>query len=201
MKMMIEKIKSWIKIPDFYYDRNDLIEAIITDKLFFKELAWKKRHPVKYFILKTIPENFFKIKNKINNFIWELKYTCIPKYKYHLLRLDKAGTSYKKGWIDSDIQIVLANFLILKNYVENELYCLHKVNSLSEIIEILKLEDNEFAKREINNLLIIKEIYDYWENRSKTFFNIEESIDESKHFVKDTEMLCKLITIRQNLWT
>ena len=153
-----------------------------------------------------------------NDQLWHpIKYHTT--HRYHILDLRDGGNRYGIGWRDSDAQILQANFLILKNYVEKE--------EPFHIIDWNWNEENKAAAEEI------KFLYKWWtEDRAAEHAVLEQEwgkLDTSWHFEpqenglsrfvwtgddtkelhqkehelyeKDTEMLVRLVKIRKFLWT
>lgn len=139
--------------------------------------------------------------------------------RYHILDLRDGGNNYGVGWYDSDEQILQANFLILKNFVEKE--------RPFDIIDFDHDEEHKKIGEEILNLYTWwkvermqerKDLQDAWAKRdcsyhfrpSKTGFqemvwtgddNSDLLKREEELNNKDTEMLVRLVKIRRNLWT
>jgi hypothetical protein len=140
--------------------------------------------------------------------------------RYHILDLRDAGNGYDIGWHDSDSQILQANFLILKNFVEKE----------KPFDRIDWDYDDEYRKigQEIKDLYVWwtverakehRELAAEWDKRdlSYHFEPSENGVykrmvwtgDDTKDLLKaeeelhekDTEMLIRLMKIRRSLWT
>lgn len=140
--------------------------------------------------------------------------------RYHILDLRDAGNGYDIGWHDSDSQILQANFLILKNFVEKEqpfkyidwdynddysklgkeikdLYVWWTVERAKEHAELAA----EWDKRDLSYHFESSENGVYkrmvWTgDDTKDLLKAEEELHE-----KDTEMLIRLMKIRRSLWT
>lgn len=140
-------------------------------------------------------------------------------HRYHILDLREGGNGYGVGWHDSDDQILQANFLILKKFVECE-----------EPFRIIDWDWNEETKVVGEE---VKALYRWWteeraaehkavelewdkRNVSFHFEQVNETAprmvwtgDDNKDLLqreeelhqKDTEMLIKLMKIRRFLWT
>ena len=159
------------------------------------------------------------IVSSIKDAVWYPIIYRTPR-RYHILDLRDGGNGYDIGWHDSDSQILQANFLILKNFVEKEKPFNH----------IDWDYDDEYRKLGQE----IKDLYDWWtverakehaalaaewnkldlswhteptENGlyhrmvwtgddTKDLHQREEELQE-----KDTEMLIRLMKIRRSLWT
>lgn len=139
-------------------------------------------------------------------------------HRYHILDLRDGGNGYDIGWNDSDRQILQANFLILKNFVEKE--------KNFELIDWDSDERSASAAKEIeilyrwwtfDRIVEHKKLSDDWKN-CKTSYRFANDGDvykmihtgddtkklylrEQELYEKDTEMLLRLIKIRQHLWT
>lgn len=165
-----------------------------------------------------IRNTFRDFRSWFNDKYWHpLKYRTT--HRYHILDLRDGGNDYDIGWHDSDSQILQANFLILKNFVEKE-----------EPFKIIDWEWNEETKAAAQE---IKTLYKWWtEDRAKeqaelaqAWANIKvswkfepqenglsrfvwtggdtDAVHQKEHelYEKDTEMLIRLIEIRKSLWT
>jgi hypothetical protein len=140
--------------------------------------------------------------------------------RYHILDLRDAGNGYGVGWYDSDSQILQANFLILKNFVEKE--------------KPFELIDWDYSEEYRTLAKEIKDLYNWWMvERAKEHKALSEEWDkrdlswhteptengiyrrmiwtgddtkdlhkrEEELHEKDTEMLIRLMKIRRSLWT
>ena len=158
----------------------------------------------------------WRIVKSIKNAVW---YPVVYRTtrRYHILDLRDGGNGYELGWYDSDSQILQANFLILKNYVEHE--------KPFDLIDWDWCDDSRVVAQEI------KDLYAWWtvgrakkhknlnrewqkverneyipvegggfqikvDPRAKELMEIEAKLEE-----EDTEMLIRLIKIRRSLWT
>jgi hypothetical protein len=91
-------------------------------------------------------------------------------------------------WCDKDIVMLHACFQLLTNCIEDE-------HLLSGHIDWRHNEEQKNAKIEI------EELYAWW-NKRKNLDREDAIYDLDKdQYVKDNEMLIRLITIRQYLWT
>lgn len=91
----------------------------------------------------------------------------------------KIKTLGKKTWCDADIVLLHASFQILKDCVEKE--------------DLFNHSDS-YAQSASGRTA--KELYDWWEVRSKK----DDSLEDDQ-YEKDTIQLVKLMTIRGGLWT
>lgn len=153
----------------------------------------------------------------VNNIIIQIKYRTT--HRYHILDLRDGGNGYDVGWYDSDQQILQANFLILKNYVEKEQpfkhidwNCNKEMKSVAEEIKILYGWWVDGRSKEY------EAVWSEWKKRDCSY-HFETAEDNLLKFVwtgddnsdlhkkehelseKDTEMLIRLIKIRKYLWT
>jgi hypothetical protein len=156
--------------------------------------------------------------NYVKNNIWHpILYRTT--HRYHILDLRDGGNGYDIGWHDSDSQILQANFLIFKNYVEKE--------NPFVVADWEWDEPHRTAGQEIKTLYKWwtedrsrehKELAEEWDKRNLSWHT--EETDKGYHrmvwtgddtsdlhkreqelYEKDTEMLIRLIKIRGYLWT
>lgn len=103
---------------------------------------------------------------------------CHTYNRYHIINISgRAG--YKWGWIDTDGQMLLVNFKLLCDFIEKECR------------GYFKLEPDEYWKQEALFL------YSWWKEKElSTDWRITEP-----DYDEETQMLIRLIKIRENLWT
>ena len=131
------KSNTALPIEDFKNSENDY-----TWEKYRKDI--KDEFPVKYFLLKQLPENldkvFYPIKHKVKDATYYVKCHLIPKHRYHSLSLVQPKTNtdddYTYGWVDSDRQMLLACMNILVTFIEEE----YGIKKFEEQIEFLKSE-------------------------------------------------------------
>lgn len=93
-----------------------------------------------------------------------------------------------KDWSDKDIVMLHACFQLLTDCIELE--------KLHDMTDWEQNDKTKIAKKEID------ELYTWWENRVKAEKDNEvDPIWTEKQYEKDTEMLIRLIKIREYLWT
>lgn len=126
-----------LPIDDFKNTDNDY-----TWEMYYKDV--KKDFPIKYFIVKLIPEVInditFPVRSRIKDGIYFIKSHVIPSRRYHLLSLvqPKSGTNddYTYGWIDSDHQMIFACMNILVSFIEEE----YGIEEFKNHLEFLRSE-------------------------------------------------------------
>ena len=157
-----------------------------------------------------------KILFPIRDIVWWFKYRLIPKYRYHVLKLD-----LPPGYHDPDERLCAAIIKCFKNYIEerggiDEVYKNHidLVNEADEVVEGMSdPEDIVFAlqtyKKAIDQDEIILAIYHYiFHERAvlKEQLNQDMYLEEYAELRKelnrkDKEMFTELIQIMDHLWT
>jgi len=91
-------------------------------------------------------------------------------------------------WCDNDIVLLHACFQLLADCIEKEhLFMGH--------VDWTLTEESKATKREI------EELYEWWKKRRNLQVTDGWSELEKTQYDKDTEMLIRLIKIRQHLWT
>lgn len=144
---------------------------------------------------------YFKIRYlPIINFIINIPYWIRTHTynRYHIINLKKhrsTSIDYKWGWIDKDYALLMVNFIILCDFVEEE-KCFKKIDWRWS-------EGHQHAAKEI------KELYRWWRfgrNREWEMMEVLKNHDEIYNaeealHKRDEEMLIRLIKIRRFLWT
>ena len=155
----------------------------------------KKRYPVKYFFLTYLRRQINRWKSICEDVIWDIIYRIHPPHQYHLLKLSQPF-GYQRGWIDSNTQMVFANFNILVNFVEKECGGIENVEK-----ELQYYTDNfSHYRRNYEFFRELTELYNYWKWEGIRYYQYcrpYEPYDEDK----ETEMLIRLIKIREGMWT
>ncbi len=92
-----------------------------------------------------------------------------------------------EDWADKDIVMLHCNFQLLTDCIESE--------KLRESTDWNQSDGLKQAKKEID------ELYEWWKNRVKAEKNNQvDPIWTETQYEKDTEMLVRLIKIREYLW-
>jgi len=176
----------------------------------------EKEHPIKFFFTHKLKDWFNNIKRPVSkSWYWFVSH-FVPSRRYHMLDL-RQPEDYSYGWLDSDRQILFANFNILNNFVKNEMpdfYCPSE--------EEVKADPHLASQR--NNYLEIKAIHHWWNVTRKQDSDKYSKLvkawcdakgkDPSEHSLwkeidkleieinaKEQDMLFRLIKIRKSLWT
>lgn len=183
----------------------------------------KAKRPILWFLLDTIP-SFIRHKWRP---IKDARYNLKCKYwkKYHHIKIDVdrffvfygEKTKNPYHWIDSDTQILYANFQILVNFVEDESETTDWQSDpkhqeiYDEFMEIYKW----WTEKRPNRADPFPDLEDYDLETDDIFGNKRETpgykqwskdtnagrVIEEEHENEDTEMLIRLITIRRYLWS
>jgi len=188
----------------------------------------KKEHPISWFFLDTIPDFMHDCWRPIKDTYYNLKCKYIIKYHHVKIDVDRffVGNEWnvKKPlrnyhWLDSDTKMLFANFQILVDFVEKEEDMVdwqatpHHQTAYEEFMELY----NWWTKERPNRPDECPDATDYGIDRDELFGpNVDrknpgyiqwsKDIDEyhqneEAYTNEDTEMLIRLITIRQYLWT
>lgn len=210
-----------LPMDDFNHD-----PKLLTWEGYYKNL--KKDFPIKYFILRQIPEFiqrkiWWTISKPIKDVFYYLKCQLVPNKRYHSLSLVQPKTNtdddYTYGWIDADRQILLACMNILVKYVEKEVgttkfqehisYLLkesEKYDALSE--EDKKLQYN-YREDYARNKKVL-DIYMWWKydrkldlNKKKEYldiwYNNRKNPIGDEHFKLLDEIECKILDEEQQM--
>lgn len=191
------------------------------------EEKMRKEHPVKYFLVESIPRwihHHFIIPLKDAKYWFKCHF--IPSHRYHILDLRqpiKKGElenidAYRWGWIDSDTQMLYAMFNIFNNFVEHE-FKNHYCPSEEEI----QAEPHLLQTRNLH--LEIKAIHYWWNverarmqkaqekllhdwsearrNDTPTVHQLWDELHKGEQAFDDktNEMIIRLMKIRRSLWT
>jgi hypothetical protein len=172
---------------------------------------WKeemqKKHPVKFFLNDTLPL-WFRVRWMWFENIWYW-IRCHTYTKYHLIDIRSKEFGYKWGWMDRDSVILLANFTILKDFVEKEHpfdVCVWDENDEHARVgaEIKDLYDWWMNRRAKEHELRTEKLHRWYEHRGtpdgptlhEELNRYEEELDQ-----KDENNLIRLMKIRKYLWT
>lgn len=191
----------------------------------------KKKYPIRYFLTEEIPFWWrVKIVMPIEDFTYWLRSHLLPSRRYHMLDLRQPepkkyeNDHYRYGWIDANKQILYACFNILVNYIEKE----HK-GKYQEYVKFQEesVEHDLLDLREIwtiyqwwkvdrsNQLKNVDRALSEWHDLLITTNNSEEmkevprlSVLKDRHSElekefnrTETEMLKRLIELREYMWT
>jgi len=99
----------------------------------------------------------------------------------HLLKIDSLGS----GWCDKDFIILHACFQLLADFAEKEML-------VQDYPDWDATEETKNAKKEI------EELYAWWQERKKLDSTREM---DAGVYLKDNEMLKRLVDVRMYLWT
>lgn len=207
------------------------------------EITWedyenklKELYPIKFFFAYTLYK-FVHYKcwipfwAPINRKIYWLKCHLLPKHRYHWLDLRQSHSDindcdrYTHGWIDVCQKIVLANFNLLCEFADKEMY----FNPSDKEIEDSSEENGEKTMflRQRHNHDEIMAIYNWWKVERKEDAKAKDELqhnwyklhqedpqspetaeaskamrDADESFtLKEEEMLIRLIKIRNCLWS
>lgn len=161
----------------------------------------RAKYPARFFLSHTIPRYYGRKRHVLRDWYWEVLYLLHPKYKYHQLSLGQPF-GYTRGWIDSDRQILYANFNILVNFIEGEVGGIQKMESQV----VFYNENQHFGHAKGYQELI--DLYNYW--KFERLPNYQWDYDWDKKFnwrheeeasEKETEMLIRLMKVRRFMWT
>lgn len=197
-------------------------ENVYSYEEYISEL--KLQFPIRFFLYFTLIEFFNKIQRRINRIYTSI--ISIGKLKNYLLDLrvlDSEKDFYRNGKISADRQLVLANFKILEQFIENELNneSLLEHKKLQKQYPNLNFYDKQWYE-DINSLL---ELYSYWKHDRIKLYNdsrkiyklyaeaiktnnlaLSQKLLEDYHHAQNKEvdvesqMLRKLINCRFGLW-
>lgn len=195
-----------------------------------KEYTWEDydkevqiRFPVRYFIWIAIPSFFRKTFNpirwKVSDFIYKVKCHVLKSHRFHLVDIRQSKESsyyYRFGYIDACDKILLANFNILKEFVES--------GGATNLLDTYSIEEikSQGLMAQHEHYLEMMEIYRWWtvgrkemiEQKDKLFDSFKNEKDESVYRLKsneffeaeqqfdqfEDEMLIRLMKIRRGLW-
>jgi len=203
-------------LPSRFFPNDDKDEYTWEDY----DMEMRVKYPIRWFLTRTIPTWW-------RRYVWgtyapleRFRYWVVSNtiHRYHMLDLRQPG-GYRYGWLDSDSQILYANFNILENFYKNELGSLCTEFSEEEAKE-------EYAKQQLEFIEDVKKLHHYWTvdrpafqklieaaasdacvaRKAKNFAKSEEmykTLEKSQQNFDDLEttMLMKLINIRKQMWT
>lgn len=190
------------------------------------DVEMKKTYPIKYFFSQTLVL-FFSINviNRIKDLYWGILYRFHPSHKHHLINIqckDFYCDGYKYGYLDPDTKILLANFAILKEYVEISIE--QDPNWVNHVLEPDELLGNSAEQHKE-----ILDLYSWWVyDRPRTeklisttlnlWYEVNQKKDSPEHKVlaseyfkqlgelesyfedKKTDSLVRLMKARNVLW-
>lgn len=97
----------------------------------------------------------------ITDLIWFFKYRVI--YRFHVLSLKSKEYGYTIGWLDRDQVLLIANFNILKEFVEKELSREYFDNLVKPTKEECQGEgEYEACFEQYQAMIEIRALYDWW---------------------------------------
>jgi hypothetical protein len=188
---------------------------------------WEKevrvRFPVRWFFNKTLPKLFRPIRRigyRMGRVWYWVQCHTLPSYKFHIVDIRETKSSrhsYRFGWIDSDGRMLLANFAILRDFVEKEKPSSLREYHTEEEIDAMGARSQQDAYDEVMAL------YRWWtldrhteEDRVDGLFDLSEKATTSQERHKlvqdwsqardqmknmEDEMLIRLIKVRGTMWT
>lgn len=127
----------------------------------------------------------------------------------NILKIKSLG----KGWRDKDSVLLHACFQLLSDFVEQEIPKFPHINwnvsadTNNTIIKEVQFDDNATGAKEPANTRDIKkefeELYAWWQEWKKKDDTEKNSSFEEDHadYLKENEMLKKLIDLRMYMWT
>lgn len=187
------------------------------------ETEVRLRYPVRWFFNKTIPNLFSPIRRfwrTIKDSWYWVKCHTLESFRFHLIdiREDKSiPFAYRFGWTDADHKIMLANFAILKDFVEKEEPKSLRDFHSEEEIDQMGARSQQDAHDEVMTLYrwwmterhVEKQIADDMFEKSK---EAKTAVERSQHArdwssardrnkEREDEMLIRLIKVRHTMWT
>lgn len=182
----------------------------------------RRNFPIRYFLNRTVPEFFRpvrRLKRVLTDAVYWLKCHTLASHRFHMIDIRQPKGSYltyRYGWIDSDYKMLYGMFAILCEYIEKEEPLDLRLQYTDAEIKSQGLEHQTETHDEA------KALYRWWKVEREDNFNVVENMlkaseDESreenraryKQYIqvrdefdaKDTDMLIRLIKIRNSLWT
>lgn len=215
------KILDMIRLPspkELGRSERDTLPSGLMSSIKEGEYTWeawhaevKKDYPIRYFLSEFIPNLFFKyIKRPIKSIIYWVRSHIQPSKRYHMLDIRDKISGYSYGWIDADTQMLNACFNILKNFIEKE------CPSLVSWVEDHKDLDSETSETDIESKREVVNLYKWWVwDRASDYSEIEDLVEKDPSEENDkkiralmakieqdeTDMLPRLIAVREFLWT
>lgn len=193
-----------------------------------KEYCWedwkvdaKRKYPIRFFLSEELPVKFHrKVTRPIQEAIYFLKTNLVPSKRYHKLDLRHPQDlpEYKYGWLDSNLKMFHALMRILVDFIEKE----H--GGLGKYYEWVKFQNDrcDGSNPTHSDLLEIGAIYEWFKfKRKKDLAAFDAAMSdwyanrkngnrvgfeelnklEQTNKDKDTKMLCRLIELRDYMWT
>lgn len=167
----------------------------------------EEKYPVRYFMDKRMGTAVRRFRGHVRDLKYEILYLFSPRHRYHKLSLSQPS-GYKRGWCDSDRQILFANFNILVNFVEGEA---GGISRLEDDLERYLDRWGEYNGVWIDHAKRTQELidlYSYWKWERLPYYQYDlyenpyESFEQSEaDFEKETEMLARLMKVRRSMWT
>lgn len=185
----------------------------------------RELHPVKYFLRETLPEvtdRYFvgPILRPFKMFWHWTRHHCLPKHRYHVVKLSQPDDEYTYGWCDTDHRMLYAMFNLLNEFVEREMPRMWRPSD-EDLAKDPGLKDQRKLCNEIT------EIHDWWNiTRKNSKRDIDDMLTawhkvrfETKDYKlakrlltsmtkcenkleRDTDrMISRLMKIRRQLWT
>ncbi len=183
----------------------------------------KQLHPIKYFIVESIPKFFryniyWPIKRPIEKAHYWLVSHFIPSRRYHMLDLRQEG-GYRYGWQDVPEKMLFAMFNLLGEYLNKEY-----PHDLTDYYTEEQIEADAGYKSQQDSINEARAIYHWWKVGRK---QEEQAINDARNLWyktrkdkgvrqehwdklkeleeayenKTDEMIARLMKIRRTLWT
>lgn len=145
----------------------------------------KRDKPIRYFLAETLPRLWrWHVSSPLKRFWWGIKYRTT--HKYHKLDISNKENHYLRGYMDPRERLLFGCFAVLKDFVENDMG--HNDWQWNE--------DHQKAAAEIMAL------YNWWLTDRPAAWDDPESYKKDEElYLKDQEMLHRLIAVREYLWT
>lgn len=188
----------------------------------------KKKYPISWFFLDTIPDFIDYRWRPIKDTYYQLRSKYIIKHHHIKIDVDRffvgdgwevKNPLHNYHWYDTDTKILYANFQILVDFVENESEIVdwqaspENIKTYDEFMELYKWW-TEIRPKRANPYpsmkdygLEHKEVFGPNSNRQSAAYKrwskatADAAIIEEDNNNEDTEMLIRLITIRVHMWT
>lgn len=220
--MLHKKYKFWTY--DFWYP-NRLNAGTIEewDNWHFEE---QKRRPIKYWVLNDLKSYYYALhRTLIQNPKDYIRYRFFKKF--HIVKLKHLTP----GYYDIDRRMTYAMFSLLEEYIENELANMYEFSHKKESKGLTKIEKGlkrlkweaslddpasiDYSPEQAQMAKEVLTLYSFWQSKLKPQYDIRTSwlslpnsnkyklhnFKEYLDYEEETEMLIRLIKIRNGLWT
>lgn len=170
----------------------------------------RSKYPIQYFFRETIPDFFDSLRRRFSNTYWWFAHRVT--HRYHIVKLSNpgGGVEYNVGWTDTSTRLLMFCGLTIVNFVEKEepfghidtreepwtsyakewqaLYDWWKVERPASVKALDEELTRWAALRKANGGPL--------EPRADNYTKLERALEE-----RDTEMMIRLIKIRETMWT